>query len=299
MPVPSNDPPVILESSCIRLEIRPDLGGRITSLVDRRSGREWLWSNPHLAPRPAAGAESYTEHLDAGGWDEILPSVSPCQLSDGRNIPDHGDVVRLPASVVAAGADHCVLSTELDSLPLRFTRELRVEGARLTIRYTLESLADHDVPWLWAAHPLFALKPGMEISGFRGVDFLTADALGNAAGFDGTIPDFSSPEFEPFACKLFSPAGALDAVGLRHPDGSGIEMHWNATEIPHLALWLNLGAWSGCGSAPYVNLGIEPTTAPYDSLAEAVQAGGAMILPAGETRSWSLRIGLHPSETQT
>ena len=289
----ATESPIILESSSIRLLISPDLGGRITSLVDRRSGREWLWRNPHLAPRPAVGAESYTEHLDAGGWDEILPSVSPCRLIDGRHIPDHGDVVRLPASVVAAGADHCVLTTVLDSLPLRFTRDLRVEGARLTIRYTLESLAECDVPWLWAAHPLFALEPGMEISGFRGVDFLTAAAIGNAARFDGAIPDFLSPDFKPFACKLFSPAGALSAVGLRHPDGSGIELAWDAAEIPHLGLWLNLGAWSGCGSPPYFNLGIEPTTSAHDSLAEAVQADGAMILHAGEKRSWSLRVGLH------
>ena len=133
----------------------------------------------------------------------------------------------------------------------------------------------------------------MEISGFRGVDFLTAAAIGNAALFDGAIPDFLSPDFEPFACKLFSPAGALSSVLLLHPDGSCIELAWDAAEILHLGLWLNLGAWSGCGSAPYFNLGIEPTTSAHDSLAEAVQAGGAMILHAGETRSWSLRVRLH------
>jgi galactose mutarotase-like enzyme len=295
MPSIAHDPAVILESSSIRLGVRPELGGRISSLVDRRSGREWLWRNPHLAARPAVGAESYTEHLDAGGWDEILPSVSPCRLTDGRDIPDHGDVVRLPSRVMDAGADHCILITELDALPLRFTRELRVEGARLTIRYALESLADHDVPWLWAAHPLFALEPGMEIAGIRGVDFRTADMLGNAAGFDGMIPDFRSPDFKPFACKLFSPAGALGHVGLRHPDGSCIELDWDPAEIPHLGLWLNLGAWSGCGSSPYFNLGIEPTTSPHDSLAEAVRADEAMCLQVGEKRQWSLLIRLHSS----
>jgi hypothetical protein len=138
--------PVLLESSCIRLALNPDQGGRITSLIDRRSGRDWLWRNPHLAPQPAAGLESYTEHLDAGGWDEILPSVAPCRLSDGNSIPDHGDVVRLPAKVVSASEDHCVLTTDLHSLPLRFTRELRVEGARLTIHYTLVGGASVVVP---------------------------------------------------------------------------------------------------------------------------------------------------------
>ncbi len=290
-------PPVILESSCIRLALRPELGGRISSLVDLRSGREWLWRNPYLAARPALGVESYTEHLDGGGWDEILPSVSPCRLADGRSIPDHGDAVRLPAKVVSASGDRCVLTADLRSLPLRFTRELRVEEARLTIHYALESLAVHDVPWLWAAHPLFALEPGMEISRIHGVAFDTAASMGNAAGFDGIIPDFHAADFVQFACKLFSGAGALAGVGLRHPDGSGIELDWDAAEIPHLGLWLNLGAWSGCGSPPYFNLGIEPTTSPHDSLADAVRAGEAMILPAGETRTWSMRIEVHEHHT--
>lgn len=297
MPFTAIQPSVILESSSIRLLVSPELGGRITSLVDRRSGREWLWRNPYLAQRQAVGAESYTGHLDGGGWDEILPSVSPCRLTDGSRIPDHGDVVRLQANVVRASGARCVLTTDLRSLPLRFTRELRVDGARLTIRYTLESLAGHGVPWLWSAHPLFALEPGMEISRIRGVDFLTADAIGNATGFDGTIPDFHAPDFVPFACKLFSSSRALVGVGLRHPDGSGIEMDWNPAEIPHLALWFNFGAWSGCGSPPYFNLGIEPTTSPHDSLADAVRAGEAMILPAGETRTWSMRIELHQRHT--
>jgi hypothetical protein len=82
-------------------------------------------------------------------------------------------------------------------------------------------------------------------------------------------------------------------VGLRHPDGSSIELDWHPAQIPHLGLWLNLGAWSGCGSTPYFNLGIEPTTSPHDSLADAVQAGVAMILKTGETRHWHLSIKLH------
>lgn len=289
------DHSVILESSYLRLALSPELGGRITSLVDRRSGRDWLWRNPHLAPRPGVGAESYTEHLDGGGWDEILPSVSPCRLVDGCSIPDHGDIVRLPAKVLSASPHHCVLSTELRSLPLRFRRELRIKEARLTIRYTIESLVQRAVPYLWSAHPLFALEPGMEISRVKDIAFDTVASIGNAACFDGSIPDFHSLDFEPFACKLFSPAGTLTGVGLRHPDGSAIELDWDAAEIPHLGLWLNLGSWSGCGSPPYFNLGIEPTTSPHDSLADAVRVGGAMTLKAQETRHWILHVELHPS----
>lgn len=290
---------IILESPFVRIVVNPDLGGRMTSLVDRRSGREWLWKNPYLVPRPPIYGESYTEKLDGGGWDEILPSVSPCDLPDRSSIPDHGDIVCLPATVVAATQDQLVLSTDLRSLPLRFTRELHLDGSQLKIHYTVVSLADHDIPYLWAAHPLFALEPGMEITGTDGVHFHTATEIGNSAGFLGRIPDFHSPDFQPFACKRFSPVGSLDRVGLRHPDGSAIELIWDGREISHLGLWLNLGAWSGCGSPSYFNLGIEPTTSPHDSLADAVEDGSAMRLHAGESRQWSLTLELRSDDIFT
>jgi galactose mutarotase-like enzyme len=290
---------ITLESPVIRLAVWPDLGGRMTSLVDRRSGREWLWKNPYLAPRPPAYGESYTEKLDCGGWDEILPSVSPCRLSDGSSVPDHGDIVHLPASVVSATPDRLVLSTDLRSRPLRFTRELLLHGSQLKIRYTLESLTDHAVPYLWAAHPLFALEPGMEITGMQGIHFHTAAEIGKPTEFFGSIPDFHSPDFQPYACKRFSPAGSLDCIGLRHPEGSSIELSWDRGEVPHLGLWLNLGAWSGCVSPPYFNLGIEPTTSPHDSLADAVQDGSAMMLHAGERIHWSLTFELHTPASES
>jgi galactose mutarotase-like enzyme len=284
---------IILESSFIRLAMRPDLGGRMTSLVDLRSGREWLWKNPYLSQRPPVYGESYTQKLDGGGWDEILPSVSPCRLSDGSAIPDHGDIVSLPATVLSARLDRLILATELRSLPLRFTRELRLHDSQLKIHYTLESLADCAAPYLWAAHPLFALEPGMEITGTQGVHFHTSAEIGKPAEFSGLIPDFHSQDFQPFAFKRFSPSASVDRVGLRHPDGSSIELSWDRGEISHLGLWLNMGAWSGCGSAPYINLGIEPTTSPHDSLADAIQDGSAIILQAGERNQWSLTFELH------
>jgi galactose mutarotase-like enzyme len=271
----------------------------MTSLVDRRSGREWLWKNPYLAARAPVYGDSYTEKLDGGGWDEILPSVSPCRLANGSAIPDHGDIVCLPACVVSATKDQLVLSTDLQSLPLRFSRELRLHGSQLKIQYTLESLADHAVPYLWAAHPLFALEPGMEITGTQGIYLHTAAEIGKPTELPGPIPDFHSPDFQPFASKRFSTAGSLNRIGLRHPCGSAIELSWDRGEIPHLGLWLNLGAWSGCGSPPYFNLGIEPTTSPHESLADAIQDGSAIILRAGKKSQWSLTFELRQLDVLT
>ena len=117
--------PIALESPFIRLVVRPDLGGRMTSLVDRRSGQEWLWENPYLAPRPVVYGESYTEQLDGGGWDEILPrSPAPINTSAAS--------VRMPAS----GRAMCLTSwkaglmkTTID-LPEDLVREMKFRAVR-------------------------------------------------------------------------------------------------------------------------------------------------------------------------
>ena len=87
-----------LENDLLSLEILPEIGGKISSLFDKSSKREWLWTHPSLQRRPPVYGESYVENLDSGGWDEIFPSVSPCRLEDGTRIPDHGDLVFVPAS---------------------------------------------------------------------------------------------------------------------------------------------------------------------------------------------------------
>lgn len=290
MPFNALESTIDIKSSCLSLVVRPDLGGRISSIRDRRSGREWLWKNPWISPRPARAMESYIRCLDAGGWDDILPSVAACEISGGPSVPDHGDVVRLAAEVVSADDAHCVLKTDLRSIQACFTRSLQLDGSCLTIRYRLESLSEREQPWLWAAHPLFALEPGSVITGIRGDDFHLAEAIGTSPETWAVIPDFRARGFQPFACKRFSRPGAVDAVGLQHPDGSSLRLEWNRSVIPHLGIWLNVGAWSGCDSPPYVNLGLEPTTSPCDSLALAVQEGNAMILPPGKTLCWELRI---------
>ena len=52
--------------------------------------------------------------------------------------------------------------------------------------------------------------------------------------------------------------------------------HWmfrfDLDTIPCLGLWINDGGWSGLDSEPYRNLGVEPTTSPCDTLAEALEA---------------------------
>lgn len=296
---------IVLRNDFIELEVSPELGGKISRLCDRRSGRDWLWKNPHLPMRPPQYGESYVENIDSGGWDEIFPSVSPSKAG-GFDIPDHGDLVGLSWEVIEQSDKMLFLGCDTRFANCRFERRISMEGERVTFEYILSNRSDKTVPWLWCAHPLIALEAGMRLSlplntpmslkGGVGVvpeEFAWPLLERNDLPSLDRIPDPEAPGFRPFAAKIFSEANVLSDFSLFTPDqASVLRFAWNWRDTPFLGLWLNCRGWSGCGSAPYFNLGIEPATAPWDDLADAIADGSARFLAPGDVRQWSFEIRL-------
>src|SRR5882724_2414082 len=69
---------VVVDTGLLSLSLIPELGGKINSLRDRRTGREWLWRNPRQVYQRAPAGSAYVAVADTGGWDECLPTVAPC-----------------------------------------------------------------------------------------------------------------------------------------------------------------------------------------------------------------------------
>lgn len=293
-----------LSNDRLSLAVVPEAGGKIASLRSRASGREWLWTNPHLPlAKPVYGA-SYIERQDFGGWDEIFPSVAPAKVED-FDIPDHGDLAVLPWEVAEQAPDRVKMAVTTRFAPVRFERTLTLEGARLRADYRMANLGVKPVPYLWCAHPLLALEPGMTIELPKGGAMRIDGGVGVQAGasfawpqapglpaFD-RVPDPAAPGFRPFAAKIFTAKGAVDEVAIGAPDGSEkLRLMWEKAHAPYLGLWLNCRGWSGCGSAPYFNLGVEPATAPFDDLGAAMKDGSGRHLAPGESRTWTLAVKL-------
>ena len=84
---------MLLRSPSWELEVRPERGGRITSL--RLDGEELLDQGIGVdEPGTAGFVES-----GAWGWDEMVPTVDATET-----LPDHGEAWRLPWTVDEAGA---------------------------------------------------------------------------------------------------------------------------------------------------------------------------------------------------
>ncbi len=305
-----------LYNATISLMIMPQLGGKIYQLTDLRSGRNWLWNNPHIDLRhPSAGLD-YEQELDTGGWDEILFSVKPCTLklpgTPPLTIGDHGVLVERAWHERETGTNTedaaiCDLFAEGQSPDFRFQRRIVLHASqpRFDINYTLSNIGSNAWPWLWCAHPLFAIEEGMNIELPTGrkiypvhkdADPIKEDVWPNILMPNGNYTKLASI-FEKFSdsgvvCqKLF--VNSAKTIGLRTANNAEcLSMSYNPEDLPWLGLWINKNAWSGCGSIPYLNLGIEPATTPYDSLLDAVESLGGDFLQPGESRKWQLTVSL-------
>ena len=284
---------VLLRNAQIDVAVSPDFGGRVTRLVDRRNGRDWM--------APGGQTDQTAEDAVYGlaqavGWDECFPTVGRCDASGtvwGGVLRDHGDLWGRPCAVVEQRAD--LLTLEQETAQFRFVRTLQLQGPTLDVRYQIDNLTAAPMPYLWALHGLLAVRPGERIV-LPGVSTLTAPYLSRqgaiidlpqvnwpdtsaALGFD---IDIVQPETAGFAAKLYAsvPAQARAMVG--GPDG-WLELAWSGLDLGHLGIWITYGGWPGVGGVH--QLALEPTTASAGDLAEAIGLGQIRpIAPGGQHR---------------
>lgn len=299
-----------LETEHLSLALVPEAGGKIASLLDRRTGREWLWQNPSIPVQVPTYGTSYVLGHDSGGFDECFPAVAegpfPSAPWQGVAIPDHGELWGL-AWEVARDGDAIRMGVDGVRFPYRFERTLVLSpgAAELRLDYRVLNRAPFPFPFVWSSHPLLAIAPGMKLLLPEGTPLRVFGASDPALGDLGaplqwpmlqqldlsTVPAHDAG----YAAKLFGPAPARGWVGLHDPaTHSTLRFEYDPQTIPHLGLWLNMGGWSPHEDrAPYFNLGIEPCIGAGDDLGLAVRQFRAhgVIPPKGE-RSWSMTLRL-------
>jgi hypothetical protein len=303
-----------VHTGIIELSLIPELGGKINSLRDVRTGREWLWRHPRFAYKLVPHGSSYVTTADTGGWDECFPSVAQCEYPSapwqGVAIQDHGELWSHPAEFEMDEQEESVtLRTRSPgiALPYTFTRTITLTANSSVIRitYEVENNADQPINFVWCIHPLLALEPGMELR-------LPASAHFNVGGSSpmGLISTEKNLKY-PFPVSglnfpLLPEASVGCAIKIWSdplPNGEGwvvlranngeLQMHWDVTLLPQVAVWMNFGAWAADGGSPYFNMGLEPCIGAQDSLADAVSQYNlyASVPPRG-SKTWWLEIEL-------
>jgi galactose mutarotase-like enzyme len=286
-----------IENAALRVGVNVGYGARVVSLFDKAAGREWVTQG---AASANTGEDADYSGDEAIGWDECFPTVSPWDASAtnwGRRLRDHGDLWGRAFQVDAASATALTLSYA--DPQFRFTRELRLDGTTLIVRYAVENRLARPLPYLWALHALLAVTdkdhivlPGVDsvrptFMALRG-QTIAAPTL-NWPELDGKLPfslDAVQPANSLFAGKFFaSGAGRLARVG---HTGQWLEIAWDAS-IQHLGTWFTYGAWPSPGG--HHEIALEPTNASADDLGQAIDSGAPPLTP-GERREWQVSFSV-------
>ena len=299
----------ILQSSELEVSIVPGEGGRIASLRSVRSDTEFFTQAQSSRKPIKPSLKTPFQSGPCAGAEECLPTVGPCEDCTGGPAPDHGDFWQLPWSVDSYDGEQLGMHAIGFSRPLRFARNLRVNGTLLDLDYEVTNIGSEILPFLYAWHPLFAVEEEdwivlpeevSEVKLFysRGQDLGSVDRkipwpifqdgsesrdLSQALAADvGTAEMVYTHELSAGRCGLF-----------RKQRQEGIILSFDPTRLPYLGVWTCFGGWPPTGEGPkQVAIALEPTTAPFNTLSEAEYAGLAVRLEPGRNFRWNMRVEL-------
>lgn len=281
-----------LANPAVSVSIAPDPGGRIVSLVDRASGREWLdgWSPPARRRLWHPSDPGDFASGPGAGIDECLPTVLPCTV--GRKpLPDHGELwSRRPE--VSADANGISCHWSLECLPLDFDRHLSLAGNHIVINYQLRNRSRRPTPFLWAWHPLFSWKAGDRIRFPRAVTSClhpggTERIPWPQPARDVDLSRATFPKDSTPAAKVFVGPLTRGHAEIHSRRGESLALDWPAESFPFAGIWITRGFWKGLH-----HWAIEPTNAPVDRLSDIARPGPTDRLEPGETRAWQLSLTL-------
>jgi hypothetical protein len=292
---------ITIENDAVAMEVWPQFGGKITSIVDKADDHELLFSYPMELPEGPRYDVAYADIWHAG-WDECLPAIAKSKYVghpyDGVSVPDHGELWGIPTTASPTKDGITCVWNGL-RFGYRLTRKLFLEGPTIQADYTLVNLAPFEFRFVWSMHALFSMAQPvrLELTGsplFR----LSHDHLGTEIQMPFDWPmanpgeDLSRPYDAPArkGWKAFSTDPIESAFVIHYPNRKRtvtIEYSTDSAAKAFWGVWINTG-----GSSGHRHFSVEPTAGRFDQIDRAIRDGSAgRVEPMGHL-DWRTRITL-------
>jgi galactose mutarotase-like enzyme len=189
--------------------------------------------------------------------------------------------------------------------PYVFEREMKfLAPDRLALRYRATNHAAVELPYIWSAHPLFAVTAATRILLPAGVTALTLNSsmsgrlgrpyrtVGWPAATDGEGRAVDLSRLTPGAGhgdKLYTTAPLDEGWCALYDEATGTYagFAFDPREVPHLGVWINQDGWPTQGPTCF-NVALEPCTGWPDDLAQAAERGTMRVLPAYGSHTWTV-----------
>jgi hypothetical protein len=290
--------PVTIENAAIRMEVWPQIGGKVSSIIDKADHYELLFNYPAELPDSPHYDAPYGNHWYSG-WDEcfpaIAPSVYPRHPYSGIAVPDHGELWGIPTTAAVPTKDGITTVWHGLRFGYRLTRKLYLQDSSIVAEYSLNNLAPFEFQFVWALHSLMSMVQPVELSVDQSRFRLSHDATGSRIDTEFTWPstapgeNLSNLESLPpkRSWKSFS-ADAIESAFLvsyparkrslriEYKSEDGMPAYWG--------LWINTGGWAGNR-----HFAIEPTTGRYDEIDRSIKDGSAGKIEPFGRRQWTVR----------
>lgn len=297
-----------IEHDTYSMTILPELGGKITSLRNKKTKREFL-ARTRTDYQPRTYGDLY-EDYECDGIDECFPTVGPSGFPtfpwQGTPVPDHGEVWSLPWEYEIK-LNRLQMSVRGVRFPYVFERALTFEtlarqnAPYIRLSYKVINESPYEFPFLYAFHPVFKAETRSKILLPQGTNVVTAHSTDDRLGLPmlehdwpnvtdvtldksydrSTLRSGRTKEAE----KIFSTALEQGRCALQYPNKEFIGFLFPAKRLPYLGLWINEGGWHNLH-----HIAMEPSTSQVDRVdtAEGLKRCG-VVPPHGEIE-WDISI---------
>jgi Domain of unknown function (DUF4432) len=285
---------IALESDTLAVRIDGTQGAEIRSLIRRAGELELLVQTPwpSAEARVPASGDEWTRRW-RGGWQLLTPNAGNECVVGGRRHGCHGDASLLPWRLLEEG-DHFAELAWRDVSGLAVERRIALEGPRVIVTSRIVNDADEPLQFLLGEHLVFGpplAGPGVRIdapaTAIVPLDPDTAVPIGPVVRWPMGAADWSRPPDRPFT--HFGAFATPEPRALRVANeraGIAATVEWSGAALPHLWFWHEHRVARLVDDWPITCLGLEPaTTARGTGLAEAIEAGEAIVLAPRSTTS--------------
>lgn len=285
-----------IENADLQVKVIPELGGKISSLLDKKTGHECFFQNPKAEYAIPALYDSFSAY-DASGFDDAFPNIDESWSDvNGRTVhfPDHGEIWTLPMTV-KADDNSITLAGQCRVLPCDYRKTVAVEGRRMRVSYAIRNTGDEAIPFMWTMHCLVNVdehtrlilpaNPGKAENVFAGGDLGKVGAL---LDVDGT-PDLRAMPVPGAMRKYYLAAVVSEGLcGYEFPrEGLRLMVRFDKDVLPYLGMWCTMGGFRGD-----VNAALEPSSAYYDSIDTARARHRLPLITPGDEVHFELLFSL-------
>lgn len=305
--------PIRLHTAEIAVELTPDRGADIRSVVHLPSGTSLLFARASDSAVQAQDSHSRWLAGYRGGWQVLCPNAGDESVVDGAIWGFHGEASVVPWQLSEQDARSVRLRVDLSTAPVSLDRTVSLTGSTLRLDERIANLSPRPIELMWVHHPAFGqpfLEPGCRIE-IAGATFVAdAEIPGDttAAGSHGAWPLLARPDGRIVDLGLLPPAtqprsvfGYLSELRegcatITNPRlGLAATLRWPLEVFPYAWVWQELYA---SDSFPWHRrayvAAVEPASTIPQGFAAARAAGGRLVaLASGETRdAWiELSVG--------